>query len=172
MMIHFPLPIFPSFLKVDFSDLPALIAAFLINPLAGVAVVFIKNLINIVAGFSDTGGIGEISNFIIGTAFVLPASFVYQKNKTKKGAIIGLLAGIASMTVFGALSNYYIVIPFYSKIIPFDTILKMCSSIIPAVDSLEKIVLYSIVPFNILKGTMASILALLLYKRLSHFFKN
>ena len=172
MLMEFPIPIFPSFLKVDFSDLPALLAAFLINPLSGVLVVFLKNIINIIFTGTATGYIGEMANFIIGTAFVLPAGLIYRRSKTRAGAVKAMLAGIFSMAVVGGLTNYYILIPLFTKFIPLDAIIEACNSIIPFVDSFEKVIIFSVIPFNLLKGIMASLLALLIYKRLSHIFKN
>ena len=173
MLMEFPVAIFPKFLEIDFSDLPALIAAFMINPLGGVIVVFMKNVINIILTGTETAYIGEAANFIIGTAFVLPAGLIYHKNKSKKGAQAGMLVGILSMAVIGALANYYILIPFYAKFMfPMEAIISASKAVFPFIDSLEKIIVFSIIPFNLLKGTMASVIALLIYKRLSHLFKR
>ena len=158
MLWEFPIPLFPVFLEIDFSDLPALLAAFLLGPAAGGVVVFMKIIINLMFNSTVTGFIGEAANFIIGIAFILPAGLVYKSNKTKKGALTGMLAGIISMAVLGALANYFILIPLYIKEI--------------STSDLTKLVLFSIVPFNILKGTMVSLLTLLIYKRLSHLFKQ
>ena len=107
MMFSFNVPLMPSFIKMDFSELPALIAAFSMGPLSGVMVCLVKNLINLM--FSTTGGVGELSNFILGCAFVMPAGLVYKKNKNKKSAFVGALLGAVIMAVFSVFSNYFVV---------------------------------------------------------------
>ena len=158
MLMEFPIPIFPSFLEIDFSDLPALLGSFLISPVAGVVIVFLKIVINLLFTGTATGFIGEAANFVIGVSFVIPAGLIYQNNKTKRGAVTGMLFGILSMAVIGGFANYFVLIPLFIKGMPAN--------------ELSKLVIYSIIPFNILKGTMSSILAFLLYKRLSHFFNR
>jgi riboflavin transporter FmnP len=165
MFFDFPLPVFPSFLQFDFSDLPAIMAAFMFGPVAGVIIEFIKNLIHLTV--TSTGGIGELANFLVGSALAFPAGFVYLKNKSKSGAVYGMLCGGVLMAVAAAVMNYYVLIPFYAKFMPIDAIIAMCAKIIPAVDSLEKVILFSIVPFNLLKAAVVCAVTYLIYKRLS-----
>ena len=171
MLFDFPLPIFPSFLKIDLSDMPALLAAFSMGPLYGVLVALIKNLLYI--PMSSTGGVGPLANFIVGAAFVLPAGFFYRANKTKKGAALGLVCGILLMGVAGALANRFIIIPFYITVmgIPLEAIIKMSAAIFPQVETLFDVIIYSIVPFNIFKGVVISLITLLSYKKLSPLIK-
>lgn len=167
MLLEFHLPFAPDFIKLDFSDLPALILAFGFGPLAGVLTELVKNLLHLL--ISSTAGIGELSNFILGCAFVAPAGLIYHKNKTRRGALIAMLCGTICFSLTGIFTNYLIMFPFYTKVfgIPMDAIIAMCQKIIPIIDSQFKVILLSVTPFNLLKGLMISLLTFLLYKRLS-----
>lgn len=170
MFINFALPLFPPFIKMDISDVPALIASFAIGPHAGVLVELIKNTINLT--HSSTGGVGELANFSIGCAFVVPAGQLYRRNKTMRGAMIGLSAGLFCMTFVASVANYYVLIPLYSHFVPLEAILGMYRAINPYANTLLRAILMSVVPFNLLKGALASVLTLCVYKRLSQFIKN
>ena len=170
MFLELPLPLFPSFLKLDFSDFPALIAAFTCGPAAGVAVEIVKNLIHFLAG-SRTAGVGELANAIVGCALVVPAGLIYRRRRTFAGALLGLAVGTLAMGLIGGLVNFFLLIPFYSHQIPMDKIIEMGAKIIPAINSKFKLVLYSIVPFNLLKGVLISAVTLLLYKHISRLLK-
>lgn len=170
MFLNFPLPIFPTFVKMDVSDAPALIASFALGPAAGVAVEFVKNAVNLT--HTSTGGIGEIANFSIGCAFVVPAGMIYARKKNIRRALLSLCVGTLTMTTLAAIANIYVLIPLYSKIVPLETIIGMYSAINPYADTLTKIVMTSIVPFNILKGIIVSVLTFALYKRLSPVIKG
>ncbi len=150
--IQFPiLPAF-AFLKIDLGDIPALIGAFAFGPLFGIAVEGIKNLLIFVFNPSGTGGIGELANFIIGASFVGTAGFLYGRNKTKKSAIISLLVSIAVMGVVGVLANYFILIPLYQKFMAIN---------------IPNYLVYGIIPFNLIKGLIISVVTMLIYKRVS-----
>ena len=168
MYLDMAIPVFPTFLKMDLSDLPALIAAFTWGPAAGVIVELIKNLIH--AFTTSTAGIGEAANFLIGSALVVPAGMIYRQFRTKKGALAGLIAGTLIMALTAALANYFLLLPFYAKLIPLEKIIDLSSRILPAVHDKFTLVLYAILPFNLLKGTLVSLLTLWLYKRISSLF--
>ena len=165
MFMNFPIPIFPSFLKFDFSDLPAIIGAFAFGPFAGIVIELLKNTVHLMQ--TETGGIGELANFLMGTALVLPAGLIYRVKKTQKGALLGMLAGIISTSIVAALANYFILIPFYESFMPISAIVAACAKIIPAVDSLGKVIVYSIIPYNLFKGFVVCLITYLTYKRLS-----
>lgn len=167
MQLEFPIPIFPSFLEIDLSDLPALIGGLAFGPLVGVLIEMFKNLMHLIQ--TTTSGVGELANFLVGTAFVWPASYIYSLNKTKKNAIIGMFVGTICMGMVGALSNYFILIPFYANVLkfPIEAIVEMGSVVNSNIEDLWTLILYAIVPFNILKGIVISILNLLIYKRIS-----
>lgn len=170
MFLSFSIPLFPTFLKLDFSEVPALIAAFSLGPFAGVSVVFIKNLINLL--FTSSGGIGEFANFLIGSFFVFSAGLVYQKFKTRKGAILSMTVGTVIMSIVGTVANYYILMPLYTLIMPIDSIVNMFKSINPYADTMLKIMFMTIVPFNLLKGFIVSLITFLIYKKLSPIIKR
>lgn len=170
MFVSISIPFFPSFLKIDVSEVPALIISFSLGPLFGVTVVFIKNLINLM--FTTSGGIGEFANFIVGSIFVFVAGLIYSKFKTQKGAVLSMIFATICMSIFGSLTNYYILLPMYALITPMDSIVNMFKAINPQIDSVLKIVFFAIVPFNLIKGGLVSVITFLIYKRLSYFIKN
>ncbi|MCL2461392.1 MAG: ECF transporter S component [Defluviitaleaceae bacterium] len=169
MFLEFPMPLFPSFLKLDFSDLPALIGAFSMGPVAGLAIEMVKNLIHLTR--TQSNGIGELANFLVGIALVMPAGLIYRHKKTRSGAVYGMIAGAVAMALVAALANYFILIPFYTTFMPLDAIIAMCAAIIPAIDSLGKVILLSIVPFNLFKAVVVCLVTFLVYKRLSRLMK-
>lgn len=165
MLAEFIVPAFPEFLKLDISDAPALIAAFSMGPVAGVMVEAIKNILHLL--MTKTGGIGELANFIIGTAMVIPAGYIYRMKKNKSNAVIGLLIGTIFMGIAGALANYYILIPFYSTLFQIGAIIEMSAKANGAIHDLKTLILYAVVPFNVLKGLIVSVIVLMIYKRIS-----
>jgi riboflavin transporter FmnP len=166
MLLSFPIAVvFPAFLKLDLSDLPALLGGFALGPAAGILIELIKNILNILIKGTDTGGVGELSNFIVGCCFVIPASLIYLYRKTQKRAVFGLLAGTAVMTIGACFSNYYLIIPLYQKFMPLEQIIA--SSPIKAVNDMTTFILYAIVPFNLFKGIVISVATMLIYKKMS-----
>ena len=164
MFISFKLPFMPSFISLDFSDLPALIASFTLGPWSGMAVCFVKNLVNVTQ--SMTGGVGELSNFIISSAFVVPAGFIYRKHRNFKFAVIGSVLGAMFMAFLGLFSNYYLVYPIYTNIMPMEAILGMYKAINPNVDNLWEALIFFNVPFTFGKGMLSVIVTLMTYKKL------
>lgn len=164
MFISFKLPFMPSFISLDFSELPALLASFTLGPMSGVAVCFVKNLINLTQ--SMTGGVGELSNFIIGSAFVLPAGLIYRRHRTIGGAAVGSLLGAVLMAVLGLLSNYFIVYPIYTNIMSMDAILGMYRAINPATENLWQALVVFNLPFTFCKGLISAVVTLLIYRKL------
>ena len=149
MLIEIPVFFFPDFLRIDASDIPAIIGGFAFGPITGVAIEGIKNLIKFATG-SWSGGIGELANFIVGTAWVLPAAIIYKRRKKRKTALYGMAIGIFSMVIVGALVNFFVLIPLY----------------LPGVDA-KSIVLYSIIPFNLFKGVVITLITMVIYKKIS-----
>ena len=171
--IRFPLGfIAPSFINLDISDLPTLVGAFSMGPIAGILISAVKNILDMLIKGSSTGGIGELSNFIIGSVFAISASLIYGRNKTYKNALIGLLTGTVVMTIVAVISNYYFIFPLYSKFMPMEAIINAGSAITSKITDLWTMMLYSIVPFNLIKGSIVSIFTLLIYKRVSEFLKD
>ncbi|MFO7152287.1 MAG: ECF transporter S component [Bacillota bacterium] len=166
--LEFPLPMFPTFLKMDLSDLPALLAGFGMGPWAAVLVEVVKNLLHAIFK-NQTAFVGEIANFLTGVLYVVPASLVYAARKTKANAVIGMILGTISMALGMALANYYIFLPLYAKIfnMPLEAIVSMGSSVNSRVVDLKTLVVYSIIPFNVLKGVLIMAITLLIYKKVS-----
>lgn len=167
MLVEFPLPIFAPFLQLDFSDVPALLAGFAMGPSAGVAVEVIKNFLHALR--TQTAFIGELANLITGILLVVPAAWIYSKNKTKKGAIQGLLVGTVVMAIGNSFVNYYITIPLFQTLlnIPTTAVIGMGTEINPLIVDLRTLVVYSVLPFNIVKGLIVTLITVLIYKKLS-----
>lgn len=169
MLLDFPLWFTPTFLKFDISDVPALIGSFALGPMAGVLVQLVKNLLNLLIEGSGTGGVGELANFIVGSIYVYTAGLFYYRDKTFKNAIIGMAAGVLVMTISISLINYYFMIPFYAKLfgLPIDKIVAMGSAVNKYVVDFKTLILYAVVPFNLFKGIIVTLVTLLMYKRVS-----
>lgn len=163
--IEFPIPIIPSFIKLDFSDLPELIGAFAYGPLAGILIALVKNLIHLAV--SQSGYIGELSNFILGAVFSGIAGFIYKKKQTKTGALIGSAAGAICMAIISYPSNEFIVYPFYYNFMDKNAVLGMYQAIMPNIKSIEQALLVFNVPFTFIKGLICAAVSMLVYKPLS-----
>lgn len=167
MQLELIVPIFPQFLKLDISDLPALVGAFAMGPVAGVVVELVKNMLHLLQ--TSTFGVGELANFLIGSSMIVPAAVIYKKYKTKKAAIIGLSIGTVAMAVMGALMNYFVLIPFYAAVLkfPIDAIVGMGTAVNGSITNLFTLIVLGIVPFNLLKGLVLSVVTLVIYKHIS-----
>lgn len=162
MFFSFNVPLMPSFIKMDFSELPALFASITLGPVSGVVVCLVKNLVNLF--FSTTGGVGELSNFILGAFFVLPVGILCRKNKSYKNAIIGSLIGAVIMAAFSVVSNYFVIYPVYYNFLPEEAVLGMYQAINPGIHSvLDALIIFNM-PFTFIKGLCSAIIAILLYK--------
>jgi riboflavin transporter FmnP len=158
MLLNFPIPPFPSFLKIDFSDLPALVAALIYGPVGGVIVEFLKNVLDYFTTGNETGvPIGHISNFVAGLLFILPTYFIYQKLKTKKGMTFALIIGTVTMAALMSLLNYFVFLPAYTWFLNAEA---MTSS------ALKDTIVMGVLPFNIVKGIFMSIVFMLVFAKL------
>lgn len=170
MYLQFNVPLMPSFIAMDLSELPALIGAFALGPIPGVIICLVKNLLHLMR--TSTGGVGELSNFILGAAFVFTAGMIYKRNKTKKSAIIGSLVGAVVMALFSVPSNYFFVYPVYTNFMPMENIIAAYQLINPHVDSLLDCLLVFNLPFTFIKAMISVVITLLVYKRLSPILKG
>lgn len=153
MMFEFPIvPAFP-WLKIDLSDMPALMGAFAFGPIAGIAIELLKNVLNVLLMGTSTGGVGEFANFLIGVSFIVPASIIYKKFRTRTSAIFGMLLGTVSIIIIGILANVFILLPLYG--------MHMDSK------QLMSYILIGLIPINGLKAILNSGITLVLYKKLS-----
>ncbi|WP_297130356.1 ECF transporter S component [Terrisporobacter sp.] len=165
MFISVPLPIFPVFLKIDLSDIPAIFGGMSLGPVAGLIIVVIKNFLQALTA-STTGGVGEFANIMIGGAYVLIICLFYKKWKTYKTVIVGALLGIVAMTIMGCIMNYYVMLPLYANFMPMEEIIQAGNIINPRVTDLYSFVIWMIAPFNILKGFIMTIAILPLFKKM------
>ena len=167
MYLEFPIPIMPAFVKLDVSELPALIASFAYGPVSGILVCLIKNLIKLPS--TSTAAVGELFNFVMGALFVGVAGLIYKRNKTRKGAIVGALLGALVMAVVSVPYNYFIVYPAYVVMyhLPLDAIIGMYQAINPNVNGLLACLLVFNLPFTFVKGALDAALCFLVYKPLS-----
>lgn len=166
MYLEFSVPFMPAFIKVDFSELPALITAFALGPWYGILVCAVKNILHLFV--SDSFYIGEISNFILGSVFVGTAGFIYTYKKTRVGALVSCIIASLVMALVSIPSNYYITYPFYAQLMgSLRLIVNAYQSIYNGVDNLLECLLVFNLPFNVLKGIINSILCFTVYKKLS-----
>lgn len=170
MFLSFSVPVIPFFVKMDFSELPALIAAFSMGPLSGAAVCLVKNLVNLL--FTYSGGIGELCNFLLGVSLAVPAGLIYRRMKSRKGALLGSLAGAFSMALLSLPLNYFLVYPAYSLVLPMDQVVALYQAINPRVETLFDALLWFNMPFTFVKGLLDAALTFLVYKRLSPLIKG
>ncbi len=162
---EFPIPLMPSFIKLDFSELPALIASFALGPVSGGAVCLIKNLLHLTQ--TQTGGVGELCNFLLGAAFVIPAGIIYKRSKTKKTAVIGALTGAIAMAVISFPVNFFIIYPVYENFMPEEAIVGAYQLILSSVTELWQCLLIFNVPFTFFKAICSVVVTLLIYKNIS-----
>lgn len=164
MLLKFPIPPFPSFLKIDFSDLPALIGMLIFGPMAGVLVEFLKNVLDYLISGSDTGiPIGHLANFVSGLFFILPTYYIYNKLKTKKGMTIALIISTVIMSIVMSVLNYFVLLPAYTFLLNW-----------PAMSGTEvrQYIVAGIFPFNIVKGIAMSIIFMFLFTKMGTWIKK
>ena len=167
---EFPVPLSPSFARMDLSDLPALIGAFAYGPVSGVLIELVKNALQLLT--SSTGGIGELANFIMGSSFVVAAGLIYKHHKTKKTAILACLIASVIMGVVATVVNYFILLPVFEAFMPLDQLIASFGEFMPFIKTKLDVVLFNAFPFNLLKGIGISIATMLLYKRLTPILKG
>lgn len=168
MYIEMVLPLMPSFLKLDFSEVAVLLASFTLGPATAILIELIKNVAHLPA--SQTLYVGELANFVIGSLFVGSAGLIYKHRKTRTNAIVALIIGTLTMTVGASLINYFFMLPFYIKVMefPLEAIIGMTQAVgNKLVTNLETLILFVFVPFNLFKGLVVSLIVGVLYKRLS-----
>ncbi len=169
-MLDFPLPFLaPEFYKLDFSELPVMLCGFYLGPSAAVACEAVKILLKLLLKGTSTAFVGDFANFVVGCSLVLPSVIVYHTKKTRISALWGLLAGTLTMTVFGSAFNAVYLLPKFSELygLPLNTIIAMGSKINGGIHSLSSFVMLAVAPLNLIKGSLISVLTLLLYKKVA-----
>ena len=169
MLFEFPLVfIAPSFYGLDLSEVPVLVGAFSMGPVAGVIIEFVKILIKLVMKPTTTGFVGEFANFAIGCSLVIPAAMIYHTKKSKKSAMYGMIVGTIVMALAGIVINAVVMLPFYSKVMPLESIIALGAAINPAVSNVWTFAIICVGPFNVIKGVVVSVVTSLVYKRISN----
>ncbi|MCR5521568.1 MAG: ECF transporter S component [Lachnospiraceae bacterium] len=165
-LLSFPLWFAPSFYKLDFSELPVLVGAFALGPVAGTTIEAVKILLNLVINGTGTAFIGEIANFVVGCAFVIPAAIVYYHKRTKKGAVVGLAAGTVVNLIVACLMNAFVLIPTYGKLFHMDVI-GAGTAVNSLITDMTTFVLLAVAPFNLIKSVAVAVITALIYKPIS-----
>ncbi len=165
--LEFPIPIVPSFIKLDFSDLPELIGAFAYGPVAGIIIALLKNIIHMAV--SQSGFVGELSNFMLGAVFAGVAGLIYKHKKTRAGALIGGVAGAAAMAAVSVFTNYFVIYPLYYSVLGFpeEAVLGMYQAILPKIKTIFSALLVFNLPFTAVKGLISVFISMIIYKPLS-----
>ena len=161
MFLDFSVPFMPAFIKMDLSELPALIGAFSMGPVCGILICLIKNVLHLF--ITTTGGVGELSNFLLGVAFVLPAGLIYRHKKSRRSALIGSLLGAVIMGVFSVVSNYFM---------PEEAVLGAYQVIVPSMKNILQCLVCFNMPFTIVKGLFSVVITFLVYKHISPILKG
>ena len=171
-LIEIPLPmLMPTFIKFDFSDLPALIGSFALGPVCGIVIELIKNVLHALLA-TGSFGVGELSNFVLGAVFVGVAGCIYRRSRSKKGALIASLTGAIVMAVISFPSNLFIVYPVYYQFMPEETILAAYQTILPGMKSVAQSLLVFNVPFTFVKGILDVAITFAVYKKISPILKG
>lgn len=165
MLLEVPI----AFYRLDLSEAVVLIGGFALGPMAAAIIELIKNLLNLLLNGTVTAGVGELANFAMGCAFTVTASYIYKKNKTRKGALIGCCVGALALVAVALPLNKFFLIPAFCSAFHIDesTIVKMGAAVVPAIDSVGDLLIMLTAPFNVIKAVAATAVTLLVYKRLS-----
>ena len=169
MFLEFPIPaLIPAFIKMDLSDLPALIGSFSMGPLSGIIISLLKNLLHILIKGTSSAGVGELANFLMGAVFSALAGVIYKLHKSRKGAIIASVAGAVAMGLVSLPINYFITYPLYAGMFGgMEAIVGAYQAILPSVDSVVQCLIIFNIPFTIVKGLLCALVCFFIYKPLS-----
>lgn len=172
MYLEVQLPFMPPFLKFDFSEIPVLVGAFALGPINAVIIELLKNLIHLPA--TGTMGIGEVSNFLTGSVFVLTAGFIYKKLLSRKGAVISMVIATVVLTAVACPLNYFVNIPLYGSVLglPLEAIIGMSQAVNPYITSKITLILWAFLPFNIFKGIVVGFITFWIYKPVSKLIRK
>lgn len=168
MLFEVPLPFAPPFYKMDLSEVPVLIGAFSMGSTAGAFIELVKIVLNFLINGTDTAGVGELANYLIGISMCIPAGMVYQRMHSPKGAMLGAFLGTMIMTVFGCFVNAYVMLPAYAAAfeMPMDALVNMGTAVNGNITSLFTFVVFAVAPFNLIKGVVVSTIVFLIYKKI------
>lgn len=173
MLFEIPLPFAPSFYEIDFSEVPVMVGCFAMGPFAGAIIELVKILLNFIFTGTQTAGVGELANYVIGCALCVPAGLIYRRNRTRKNALIGMAVGTVLMTVLGCFINAFVLLPAYAAAfsMPIDALVEMGTAVNSNITDLSTFVMFAVAPFNLLKGVLVSVIVFLIYKKISPIFR-
>ena len=174
MLFRFPIPFMPPFLSFDLSGLMEMLGGFMFGPMAAACISVVKILLQLVMQGSFSLGTGELQNLILSCSYVLPALIIYHRNKTKKMAITGMAVSTLFVSVMAVFTNLYLIIPFYVKLfgMSMDDIITMCRTVNPAMKNVTSMAVFGLLPFNLIKYGVTSLVTFIVYKRLSRVIKG
>ena len=174
MLFRFPIPFMPPFLSFDLSGLMEMLGGFMFGPMAAACIIVVKILLQLVMQGSFSLGTGELQNLILSCSYVLPALIIYHRNKTKKMAITGMAVSTIFVSVMAVFTKLYLIIPFYVKLfgMSMDDIITMCRTVNPAMKNVTSMAVFGLLPFNLIKYGVTSLVTFIVYKRLSRVIKG
>lgn len=174
MLFEFAIPMVPPFYELDFSEVIVLLTGFALGPMAAIITEALKIVLNLLLNGTSTMGVGEFANFMMGLSFILPATIYYQKHKSKKDALIGMVIATIILCIVSAILNYFIMLPAYAYFlnIPMEALIQSAATVNGNINNLLTLIILAVVPFNLLKGVLTSFIVLLTYKKVSHVLKN
>lgn len=174
MVLDFNVPLAPGFIKFDFSDFPVLIGGFVFGPVTGVLIAFLKIVLNLLFKPTTTMFVGEASNFLLSVCYMGVACLYYRKHRTKKGAVIGMVLATVTTSLFAIASNILVMFPMYAKLfgMSMEQIVGMVSAVNPFVKDVTTMVIASLVPFNLFKYGVISIITFVSYKKIEVILKK
>lgn len=176
ILMYFELPLFfaPSFYKIDFSEVPVLICGFILGPVSAASAEAVKILIKLIIHPTSTAFVGEFANFVVGCAFVIPASILYQRKKTRKNAIVSMGVGTVVSTLTGMFTNAFILLPAFAALyggMPVSALIDMGTAVNPAITNLFTFIILAVTPLNLIKFTLVSLVVFVIYKKISSLLK-
>lgn len=174
MLFKIPLPFAPAFMKLDVAELPAIMGSFMFGPLAGFCIVVVKLALNLLINGTDSMYVGELSNLLLSSIYVLSASLLYMRKKTKKRAAVSLTVGVVSTSMIALISNTFFIFPAYAVVygLGMDKIVGMASAVNPLVHDTFTMMIFSVLPFNLIKYGVVSVITFLVYKKLHLFIQR
>ena len=173
-LFAFPIFFVPGFYKLNFGEAIVLIGGFMLGPVAGIMIEFIKTILFFFFKGTSTFFIGEIASFVMGCSFILPSCIIYKSNRTLDGAIRGMVLGIISLIIISGIINYFLLLPVYSFFlgIPEKNFIYIANLVNPNINNLFTFIVFAVVPFNFIKGTVSCFVAVVLYKKMSRMIEK
>lgn len=174
MMVEFPIPLTPPWMKIDLSEIPVIFGGYAISPVAGITISFIKNLLHFLLKNNDGTIVGELASFLCGVALIIPSAFIFRMKKKKgnKWLVFSLIIGSVFMVVVASVLNLYVLIPVYSKIfMPLDGLIALANGVNPLITDIKSLILVGVIPFNVVKCIVVVLLTSMLYNKLEKYLK-